>query len=242
MDFHSITRDLTLGSLKRLSSVDRFCGHTVYVPALMARRVTIVDGGGNIGAFAGAISRRFHATVYSFEPNSAFHQQLSAHNTKLIPKALAAHVGETTFYRSSNNEAGNLLGPVDFVSAVTVPTTTLEQFLTAEAIQHVDLLKLDIEGSEIEVLRSLPHRILRGIDQITVEYHEEIYPDHAAAISEIDRRLIGFGFRRYRFSYPGLHDILYLNSSVDVPRCRLRLAAGVAQLARKILAFLPVAA
>lgn len=225
--------------LKYLSCVDRFCGHTVYVPALMSRRVIVVDGGGNVGTFAGAINRRFDATIYSFEPNSSLHEALSAQNTKIIPKALTGDGGEMTFYQSSNAEAGNLLGPVDFISTAIVSTITLEQFLTAEAIKHVDLLKLDIEGSEIDVLQSLPHRILQGIDQITVEYHEAIYPDHTATIAKIDRRLTEFGFSRYRFSYPGLYDVLYLNRRVSAPYNRVRLAAVAAQLARRVRAVLP---
>lgn len=220
--------------LKQVAGVDRFCGHTIYLRGLMSGCVTVIDGGGNIGSFAGAINKRFDARIYSFEPDSSFHGKLSVQTTRIIPKAITARSGETTFYQSSNGEAGNLLGPVECVSVFTCNTVALEQFVKFEGIRHIDLLKLDIEGSEIEVLLSLPDCVLQITDQISVEYHEQRHPEHAIHIAAIDRRLIKVGFRRYRFSYPQLSDVLYLNRRLGAPHYRMCCASAVGVLARSI--------
>jgi FkbM family methyltransferase len=66
------------------------------------------------------------------------------------------------------------------VPTTTVPTTTLEQVFEEQSITSVDLLKMDIEGSEYEVLFSTPARVLRRIRHICLEYHPDV-PDYTPA-------------------------------------------------------------
>jgi len=51
-------------------------------------------------------------------------------------------------------------------------SATLERLLKSNGIGKVDLLKIDTEGSEMEILRS-SRRILKDIGKIVVEYHGE---------------------------------------------------------------------
>jgi FkbM family methyltransferase len=67
-----------------------------------------------------------------------------------------------------------------------VNALTLEMFLRQNAISRVDLLKMDIEGSEIDVFEGATDEDLQRVDQFTIEFHSRIYPD------------IGLGFLQSR--------------------------------------------
>ena len=55
---------------------------------------------------------------------------------------------------------------------VTIACTTLSDFLQEQQIGTLDLLKMDVEGSEWEILFSTPLSVLRSIRHIVLEYHE----------------------------------------------------------------------
>jgi len=55
---------------------------------------------------------------------------------------------------------------------VPVRTETLEQILQSGRISQADLVKLNIHGSEYEVLMSTPAAVLQRFRRIAVQYHE----------------------------------------------------------------------
>ncbi len=55
-------------------------------------------------------------------------------------------------------------------SAKSVSITTLDQIVPALAVSRIDLLKIDVEGAEVEVLRGAAHE-LRTTQRIVLEYH-----------------------------------------------------------------------
>lgn len=59
------------------------------------------------------------------------------------------------------------------IGKVTVPAITLEKFITDQGIQFpIDILKIDIEGAEVDAINTLPSSILQRIKQIPVEFHD----------------------------------------------------------------------
>ena len=64
--------------------------------------------------------------------------------------------------------AGDLRSPAGDLIACRTLEAVLDQF----RIEALDLLKMDIEGSEYETLLSTPPRVLRRIKRINLEYHE----------------------------------------------------------------------
>jgi hypothetical protein len=60
----------------------------------------------------------------------------------------------------------------DAAGVVKVPSITLAELMDRYKLTQIDLLKLDIEGSEWEVLHSTPASVLRSIRRIQFEYHE----------------------------------------------------------------------
>jgi hypothetical protein len=57
-------------------------------------------------------------------------------------------------------------------ASTTVHCTTLAGILDANALDHVDLVKMDIEGAEYEILYGTPPDCFERIQQIRMEYHD----------------------------------------------------------------------
>lgn len=70
----------------------------------------------------------------------------------------------------------SLSSPTAAVSGIQVQGRTLPQILDENGLGHVDLLKMDIEGSEYEVLLSTPQKVLAQVGRIAVEYHGDSAP------------------------------------------------------------------
>ena len=56
---------------------------------------------------------------------------------------------------------------------VTVPCTTLSSFFRNHSIEHIDLLKIDTEGSEINILSGVEPGDWSKIEQVALEVHDE---------------------------------------------------------------------
>jgi FkbM family methyltransferase len=118
---------------------------------------TVIDGGANIGFFTlAAVSRWPRADVISVEPHpenaDMLARALSTNGLRaeIVPAALAAKSGRTRFHvRDANRGSiGTAEGPEE--RAIDVAAMRLSD-LYARARQPC-LIKLDIEGAEVEVL------------------------------------------------------------------------------------------
>jgi FkbM family methyltransferase len=130
----------------------------------------VVDVGANHGDFAQAASTVFpDAKVLLIEPLPTLQKELQRrcldHQLRwfLEPCAVGAHVGRGDLVIDSKDDAiGSLAGFSDeyrriapslaAARAVTCDIKPLDQILEERRIEHVDLIKIDVEGFEFEVL------------------------------------------------------------------------------------------
>nr|WP_231112499.1 FkbM family methyltransferase [Stygiolobus azoricus] len=104
------------------------------------------------------------------------------HKIILLPYALSDYDGYTDFVISSENPNANTFNPspyveklgIKFEQKIKVPTITLPSIIQKYNINKIFLLKMDCEGCEYNVLRNLPEDILNRIDNIILEYHNQI--------------------------------------------------------------------
>jgi hypothetical protein len=84
--------------------------------------------------------------------------------------------------------------------------------MAACGIDHIDLMKVDIEGSEIERFDTISDDLLDRIDQMTVEFHDFL-PEYelAAKVRATLDRLIGLGWLSIVFSRRDHSDVLLIN-------------------------------
>jgi len=130
---------------------------------------TVIDGGANIGQFARAAHTCFpQAKIISFEPlpdiARALRRNLSdAPNFKVIEAALGASDGQVEFYRHGYSQSSSvrkmlhkldgLMSKDSEVERLQVPMLTLDTALKDETFERPALLKLDLQGYELEALK-----------------------------------------------------------------------------------------
>ena len=145
-----------------------------------------IDLGANFGLISSMMARR-GATVYAFEPNSSAYILLEK-KCKIFPKINAIKKAAGIFDRKTNlylHKDNNGENETDFTQASSLksdkPNISKENSEIIEEIDfasflnefdYVDLIKIDIEGYEVELLNHLLNQgSLKNVSKIFVETH-----------------------------------------------------------------------
>ena len=153
----------------------------VYEPILGGKKdLTIIDVGGNIGLTSYYFSQ-FAKQVYTLEPSKEHFANLlrmidynKITNIKPLNVALYMENGEFELGHNSNKTMFSLhLATKDSsLPSEMVPAITLDKLFEQEKIEHVDFMKLDVEGSEYEILgHSSFSEVAPKIDSLLIETH-----------------------------------------------------------------------
>ena len=195
----------------------RLCGHS-FLPDLLGSAPVVVDAGFNHGEFSLAMIENYNATVFAVEPASKLFELRPLHpRLHLFKLALAGENGERSLHinetRCASLLATNSIDETDDGREhdEMVSVYTLGRFLCEAGVEHADLLKLDIEGAEIDLVETATDEELRAFNQITVEFHDFLWPDLAASVGVVKRRMENAGFRRINFSLDNT-DVLFVRS------------------------------
>jgi FkbM family methyltransferase len=137
----------------------------------------VIDAGANIGLFALYCTNKFGpATVYAFEPTpSAFSRLLRNLTANAAVNVIAENtalfsVGGTVCLRLNTRTTQSTLSTEHTAGTIQVESVSLDEFARSRAVTNVGLLKIDVEGAELEVLRG-GDNLLRTTRQIVVECH-----------------------------------------------------------------------
>jgi hypothetical protein len=103
---------------------------------------------------------------------------------------------------------------VSATGSISVPACDLPTFLARHQIPRVDLLKVDIEGAEIELFGAIPDALLRDIPQIALEGHDFLGAVAKADLKALRRRLESLGFLWIAFSLRSAFDVLCLQRAM----------------------------
>lgn len=146
------------------------------VPAPLHRDAVVISVGlGEDVSFDLALIEAFGCTVYGFDPTPkslAYLEKLALPEAfHLKPYALSDTDGEVSFNLPGNDEhVSGSIENIDSNKSITVECKSMQSILKELGVDRIDVLKMDIEGSEYKVIENL---ISSGIfpDQILVEYH-----------------------------------------------------------------------
>ena len=144
---------------------------------------TIIDVGGHIGLFMLFCEQFCHkGKIYCFEPASD-NYKIFLDNTKLnnfknvIPFniAVSKQDGKIPLYLNDDTSGHSIF--LKNSNSIQVDSITLQKIFDLNNIEKCNLLKLDCEGSEYEIIDSLPESYFSMIDKMIIEYHfAEKYP------------------------------------------------------------------
>lgn len=170
---------------------------------------TVVDVGANVGQFAVAAAKIFpDAKVYSFEPQPDCVKQIirnvrSIDNIEVFPVGLGDLEGELDFYVNSHNHSSSLLPLAEShkkafpgaeeVSQIRVKIKTLDKVIETSKLVSPCLLKLDVQGYELHVLRGAGE-ILKSIDYVLFETSFKALYEGETLFLEVIEIMKGFGF------------------------------------------------
>jgi len=164
---------------------------------------TIIDIGANIGCFSLLAARKVGPSgrVFAIEPDPETYQQLvenikrnNATNITPCRLAIGEANGEATIFRHENSLFSSLHNevdgrPINGEKAV-IALQTLERFMDENNVRTCDYLKLDCEGSEYAIIRSLTPSSAERIAQITMEVHAI----NGESAVELNAKISSFGF------------------------------------------------
>lgn len=146
----------------------------------------IFDVGANKGQYLNMVIKELHKkdfAIHSFEPSKYTFDLLrknspDSENVKLNNLGLGKNVGEYTLY---SNEKGSGLASltkrkldhfnIDFSDSEKIRITTLDDYCFENGIKHIHLLKIDVEGHELDVLNGASKMFAdQSIDLVTFEF------------------------------------------------------------------------
>jgi FkbM family methyltransferase len=141
-------------------------GDVRYLWRVLRPGMVFLDIGAHHGLYSLVAAKRLGAdsTVVAFEPSQNEFRRLRLHlrlngmrSVLAEPIALGATSCKQKFFQviSGDNTRGGLRPPAspDRVLETSVETASLDEYLARLALDRVDLVKLDVEGGELEVLQ-----------------------------------------------------------------------------------------
>ena len=168
---------------------------------------TVVDGGSNRGAWIESLLKMYERpVVYAFEPNpeslAIVRKKFAGmENVKVSEKALGSVAGTKSFLLSDNDVSSSFLQRAErsHGTAVTVKGTVQTSIVRLDdEIEKADVIKLDLEGYELEALKGA-ERLLKNTKVVVTEVEfEEIYKG-APLYEDIALYLRGKGFSLFNF-------------------------------------------
>jgi FkbM family methyltransferase len=180
----------------------------------------IIDGGANIGFVTHEFHSRFNASkIYSIEPNPVVYAKLQEsylgnQNVVALNVGISRTPGKMTFNINANTGTSSFLEPNAYhgthlakkkAEAKEIETIGLDAFAEREGIKVLDILKLDIEGFELEALKGAEqllkeqrvHAILLEVNLIESYVGQPLFHQIASHLIERDY---------HAFNTYGLHE------------------------------------
>ena len=201
-------------------AVNDFCSDEIFmnrfekpesflVERFLKEGMTVLDIGAHHGFYTILASRKvgLSGRVIAFEPSPREHKRLLFHlrlnrckNVKVESLALSGQQGEAALFVVDGRDTGcnSLRPPVvsEPTRMITVKTIALDDYLEKENVDHVDFMKMDIEGAELEVFKQA-RRLLGGRSRPVIlcevdDYRTKPWGYSAQAIIELLER---YGYR-----------------------------------------------
>ena len=167
-------------------------GTTRLFQSLVKPGMVVIDVGAHVGYYSLLAAKHVGPTgkVYAFEPEPRNHKLLLSNierngYTNIVPinKGVSNRVGSTTLFLTAldNGRHSAYRHRSPERGSVSVEATTIDDFLDAQGWPKVDLVKVDVEGAEMDVLQGMDRLFHESPDlKLIVEYNPTYLQDASA--------------------------------------------------------------
>lgn len=149
---------------------------------------TIIDAGANIGLTAIYFANKYpQAKIISLEPEQENFEMLS-HNTEKYKNIFPVKAGlwyKKALLAIKDNGEGNNAFTVEEVAATsenTIEALSISDIMVQQQWEKIDLVKIDIEGSETKLFESGYENWLPHTKILVIELHERMVPGCTAIV------------------------------------------------------------
>ena len=163
-------------------------GEYTFLNTLDLKNKIVIDIGANLGIVSIVLAKKNPGIkIYAFEPlrenyeNLLKNIELNGIDKNIITvenKAVTKDGRNINMSININNRGGSSISDVISVNSSMskencgIESITLEDIIKKYKIDKIDLLKIDCEGSEYEILYNTKEDILKNIDYLVGEFHE----------------------------------------------------------------------
>jgi len=170
----------------------------------------IFDVGANIGHTSLSFRNNFaQAKIYAFEPHPETHKRLTSRlaysDVDSFQIAFGTEPGHADFFAYPHDVLNSLVRSAkhsnkykDQCDTIKVPVETIDNFCAAHSIYKIDLLKIDVEGAELDVLNGAKETLERGrVRFVYFEFNDicENFLSYGGSLIDVGEYLSKFGFR-----------------------------------------------
>lgn len=182
---------------------------------LVRRGHRVLDLGAHIGTFTLAAAK-LGCEVIAVEASPENARLLRASvekngfsRVRVIQAAVSDHAGMVPF--SSYGPFGHVFSAVTNLPSIETPAVRVDDLLGQFGWERVDLVKLDVEGSEIAALEGMSE-LLRSADAPRIIYESNAYTlgFYGRTPEELQAMLRRFGYRSYRLDESQTEVVDYL--------------------------------
>jgi FkbM family methyltransferase len=156
------------------------------VDRLLTSGAVMFDVGAYVGQFSLVAAQLGYSRVYAFEPTPSVFRQLQrnvtlngCNNVTCVSTALSDHIGTMRFYTYPGSADQNSLWPLHptMARSFEVPVTTIDAVVSEQALERIDVIKIDVEGNELAVLLGAGATLkeLRPTLIIEISRHQQAY-------------------------------------------------------------------
>jgi FkbM family methyltransferase len=150
--------------------------------SLMEPGQTALDVGSNVGEVLLNFARRVgeQGQVFGFEINPQTYRRCMRNiamntfpNVKLLDIGLGDEEGEVFLAKANaRNSGGDRIVSAEGGEGTPVRVSTLDQFVRQHGLRRIDLIKIDVEGFEMKVLRGAEATVMKDRPRLFVELDE----------------------------------------------------------------------
>jgi FkbM family methyltransferase len=227
--------------------IRRFREHSFF-GSLLPRAAIVADFGAHRGEFFAALKSDYsisRAVLVEANPALAHSLKKMFTETRVLHAALVGgnNRGPVTFTRSTQPESSSVFrewaAAYGIADQVEVPPVEFASVIR-ELGGRVDLVKFDIEGADVDVLKEARASDLASCGQLTVEFHDRRPPLTRRDVDDVCRRMRSEGYLIVKPNWPNFDDVLFVNlkSMRTIKRiefrCRVAMANALFIIRRRI--------